>query len=32
MFPAHKESYIKYPTDRRDEEFLKAFVKSTASH
>jgi len=32
MFPKHKESYIKYPTDRRDDEFLKAFIKSTASH
>lgn len=31
MFPKHKDSYIKYPSDRRDEEFLSAFVKSTST-
>lgn len=31
MFPKHSKSYIKYPSDRRDEEFLGAFIKSTSS-
>eukprot|EP00238_Polyblepharides_amylifera_P001703 CAMPEP_0196573156 /NCGR_PEP_ID=MMETSP1081-20130531/3093_1 /TAXON_ID=36882 /ORGANISM="Pyramimonas amylifera, Strain CCMP720" /LENGTH=429 /DNA_ID=CAMNT_0041890773 /DNA_START=113 /DNA_END=1402 /DNA_ORIENTATION=- len=32
MFPKHTGMVIPYPTDRRDSEFLKAFVRATATY